>query len=133
MRSLLQLGVAFLFFAVWRALRLGKPVLEPQPVQVEGSELVAAVGRLLQQNRSPQTAADLLRNDFRRTLEERLGVPADAPPDVAVELVAERTGLAHEVVAGGLAPAPVQDEAGLLQVAHSIEAIRAEVLHGQHP
>ena len=132
-RAMVQLGVAFLFFAVWRAIRLGKPVEEPQPVQVEGSELVAAVGRLLQQNRTPQASADLLRYDLRRTLEDRIGVPADAPAEVAVQMVVERTGFTADAVRPALDPTEVQDDAGLVEVAHSIEVIRAEVLHGRHP
>lgn len=132
-RALWQLAAAFLFFAAWRAVRLGKPVEERQPVQVEGSELVSAVGRLLQQNRNPQAAANLLRHDLRRTLEERLGVPSHAPPEVAVEMVAARTGLATEDLGRALLPTEVKDDADLVEVGRSIEAIRAEVLHGQHP
>jgi hypothetical protein len=129
--ALLQMAVAFVVYAVWRAIRLGKPVGEPQPVQVEGSELVAAVGRLLQQNRSPQAAADLLRRDLRHTLEDRLGVPPDLPPDVAVDLVVDRTGLDPRTVAVAVEATHVQDEGDLVEVAHAIDLIRAEVLHGR--
>src|SRR3546814_8139145 len=52
-RALLQLGVAFVLYAVWRAIRLGRPVREDQPVRIAGSELVAAVGRLLGRTRRP--------------------------------------------------------------------------------
>jgi hypothetical protein len=132
-RALVQLCVAFLIFAWWRARRLGQPVREPQPVQLEGSELVAAVGHLLQQNRTPQAAADLLRHDLRRTLEERLGVPKDAPPDVVAALVAARTGLPAEEVGAAVTATPVQSEGDLVEVAKKIETIRGEVLHGPHP
>ena len=131
--AVLQLVVAFLVYALWRAIRLGKPVLEPQPVQVEGSELVAAVGRLLQQNRSPQAAADLLRHDLRRLLEDRLGVPTDVAPDVAVDLVVDRTGLDPRTVSSAVEPTLVSDDAGLVDVAHAIDLVRAEVLHGRRP
>jgi hypothetical protein len=132
-RGVAQLAAAFLLYAAWRAIRLGKPVREPQPVQVEGSELVAAVGRLLQQNHSPQAAADLLRRDLRRTLEDRLGVPPDLAPEVAVDLVVDRTGLDPRTVAPAVEPTVVADDADLLEVAHAIDVIRAEVLHGRHP
>ena len=45
---LAQLALAFLLLAFWRSRRLGAPVAEPQPVAVAGSELVAAVGSLLE-------------------------------------------------------------------------------------
>ena len=53
---LAQLLVAFLVLVLWRARRLGTPVAEPQPVAVAGSELVAAVGTLLDRSGSPQHA-----------------------------------------------------------------------------
>ena len=53
-RALAQLALAFAVYALWRARRLGRPVAEPQPVAVAGSELVAAVGNLLDRTRSPQ-------------------------------------------------------------------------------
>ena len=43
--AVLQLVVAFLVLVLWRSRRLGRPVLEPQPVPLAGSELVVAVGR----------------------------------------------------------------------------------------
>lgn len=46
-RGLVQLGIAFVLYALWRATRLGQPVREEQPVRIAGSELVSAVGRLL--------------------------------------------------------------------------------------
>ena len=41
--ALWQLVVAFVLLALWRARRLGRPVTEPQPVQLPGSELVLAL------------------------------------------------------------------------------------------
>jgi hypothetical protein len=131
--AVIQLAVAFLFYALWRAIRFGKPVLEPQPIQAEGSELVAAVGRLLQQNRSPQAAADRLRHDLRRTLEDRLGVPVDVPPEVAVDLLVDRTGLDPRAVAAAIEPTQISDDADLVEVVRAIDHVRAEVLHGRHP
>src|SRR3546814_18850835 len=77
-RALLQLGVAFVLYAVWRAIRLGRPVREDQPVRIAGSELVAAVGRLLGRTRRPDAAAAALRGRLRRRLRSRLGVPGSA-------------------------------------------------------
>lgn len=131
-RALLQLLVAVVVLAVWRAVRLGKPVLEPQPVQLEGSELVAAVGGLLQQTRSPAAAAEVVRHDLRRTLEARLGLPVDLPADAVAADLAQRSGVDPDVVRRALA-APVGSDADLVEVTRLAATIRAEVLDGPHP
>jgi hypothetical protein len=129
--SILQLGVAFLLYALWRARRLGRPVAEPQPVQLEGSELVNAVGHLLQQARSPSSAAATLRRDLRRALGDRLGLPPSARPDVVADVTAARTGLDRGRVLSAVSDGPVVSEAELVALAQSIESIRQEVLHGE--
>ena len=55
-------------FALWRARRLGRPVAEVQPVEIAGSELVVAVGNLLQKSGRPETAAERLRSDLHHDL-----------------------------------------------------------------
>jgi hypothetical protein len=127
-RALAQLAIAFLVYALWRSRRLGAPVAEPQPVAVAGSELVAAVGSLLDRSGSPQHAADLLRADLRRFLGDRLGVPADSPPHVLASVAAERAGADEARVAWALGPSPVPDDAQLVALAQTIDEIRQEVL-----
>lgn len=128
--ALLQLAVAFAVYAVWRARRLGHPIEEPQPVQIAGSELVGAVGELLQQTRSPERAATSLREDLRRHLCAHLGLAIDAGPDVVATITAQRTGLDAEVVYAALAGPPVTTDQDLVALAQSIESIREELLHG---
>jgi len=127
-RALAQLGIAFVLFALWRSRRLGAPVDEPQPVAVAGSELVAAVGSLLDRSRSPQHAADLLRADLRRFLGDRLGVPPEASPAVLAAVAAERVGADGDRVAWALGPSPVADDDELVALAQTIDAVRQEVL-----
>jgi hypothetical protein len=127
----LELVVAFVVYALWRARRLGRPVAEPQPVPIAGSELTEAVGGLLQQSRAPERAAALLRADFRRFLSERLGVPATAPPGVLADAAAARLRADPHEVAALLDEQPVASDADLVALAQSIDAIRQEVLHGQ--
>jgi len=122
-----QLVVAFALVALWRARRLGRPVREPQPVQLEGSELVVAVGNLLQRARGRGQAAGLLSDDLRRVLAERLGLPASAPPERVAETAAARTGIPVERVRAALAPVTPRDEAELVALAHAVDAVRREV------
>lgn len=127
-RALLQLTIAFVLYAAWRARRLGRPVAEPQPVAVAGSELVAAVGNLLDRTRSPDHAARLLRADLHRFLADHLGLPAASPPEVVVRVAVDRTGVDEASLAWALGPAPVTDDAGLIALARTIDRIRTEVL-----
>ena len=128
-RALLQLAIAFAVYALWRARRLGRPVEEPQPVAVAGSELVAAVGSLLDRSGSPQHAAGLLRADLRRELGDRLGLPPGTPPEVLASVGAARTAVDESRMrwALGVDAAPVADDAGLVALAQTIDVIRQEV------
>lgn len=127
-RAIGQLAIAFTVYALWRARRLGRPVAEPQPVTVAGSELVAAVGNLLDRTRTPDHAAALLRADLRRFLADHLGVPASSSPEVLATVAAERTGADEAGLRWALGPAPVTDDAGLVALANTIDRIRTEVL-----
>jgi hypothetical protein len=126
-RFVLQLGVAFVAFALWRGRRLGRPVSEPQPVKVAASELVAAVGGLLDRSRSPGHAAALMRADLRRFLGDRMGLAPGSADDALVSVVAARTGVAEERLRLALTD-PVTDDAGLVRLASTIDSIRQEVL-----
>jgi hypothetical protein len=123
-----QLGIAFLAYALWRSRRLGAPVDEAQPVAVAGSELVSAVGALLDRAGSPEHAAEVLRADLRRFLGDRLGVPAGAPPDVLATVAHDRVGADRDRVAWALGPTPVTDDTQLVALAQTIDRIREEVL-----
>jgi hypothetical protein len=126
--ALWQLVVAFGLLALWRARRLGRPVTEPQPVQIPGAELVVAVGNLLQRARGRGQAAGLLADDLRRSLAERLGLPASAPPDQVADAAAARTGIARERVLRALAPTTPRDEAELVALSQAIDNVRREVI-----
>ena len=89
--ALVQLGLAFAVYVWFRARRAGRPVAEPLPTTLAGSELVDAVGRLLQQERDPERSAGLLRDDLRRRLARRFGLSPGADLDDLVA-AAERAG-----------------------------------------
>lgn len=126
-RALLQLGVAFVLYALWRAIRLGQPVIEDQPVDVASSELVGAIGRLLSRSGAPGTVAEMLRADLRRRLRARLGVPSDAPLSALIEITAARTGLPAEQVRAAVDERPVTSEAELVVAARAVASVHQEV------
>lgn len=130
--AFLQLAVAFGVLVLWRARRLGRPVLEPQPVQLAGSELVVAVGELLQRAKGREQAASVLRDDLRRWLAERLGLPPGTPADVVAEAVAAsaQSDVTAEEVRSVLAGGRPADEDGLVALAHSVESVRRRVRGG---
>jgi Domain of unknown function (DUF4350) len=125
--ALWQLVVAFVLLALWRARRLGRPVAEPQPVQLSGAELVVAVGNLLQRAKGRGQAAGLLTDDLRRSLAGRLGLPPSTPADQVADAVAARTGIPRERVLRTLAPTTPRDEAELVALSQAIDTIRREV------
>lgn len=131
--AILQLVVAFCLVALWRAHRLGRPVVEQAPVEVPGSELVVAVGNLLQASGSSDHAAQMLRADARRVLAERLGLPPDVPPQALADAAAARTGARAEdvlAVVDGFGPV---DEARLVRLAQSVEDVRRATLAVPRP
>lgn len=129
--GLWQLLVAFGLVALWRARRLGRPVREPQAVQIPGSELVTAVGNMLQVGHRREAAARMMRGDLRRTLSQRLGIPADAAPGEFAAAAAACTRLDPDSVAATLVDRPPTDDAGLVALAQSVENLRNEVVRAR--
>lgn len=126
------LVVAAVLYALARARRLGPPVSERLPVRVPASELVLAIGDLLGRHGHREAAARRLRADLREEVARALRVPVDTPPDVLVELLAER--LAGDVDAAGLRTAlldgPVRDDEALVAVTSALARVRARVRRG---
>lgn len=127
-QAILQLLVAFVVYALFRSRRLGRPVSEPQPVAIAGSGLVRAVGRLRQRTGGAPRAGAALREDVRRALVRRYGLPAAAPATTVADVAARRTGLDAERVRWALAGPPVTDDAALVALAAELDVIRQEVL-----
>lgn len=123
-QAIAQLAVAFVLYVLWRGRRLGRPVGEPQPVAVAGSELVSAIGRLLDARGRPDEAAAALRLDLRRALVNRLGLPATADGRTIGAAVAARTDLDADRVAAAIESRPVADTAALVEVAAELDRIR---------
>jgi uncharacterized protein DUF4350 len=126
--AIVQLLIAFAVVVGWRARRLGRPLVEPSPVEVPGSELVVAVGNLFQASGAADHAAEVLRGDARRTLAERLGLPPSAPAEVLAETAAARTGASAEEVLAVIGEDGVVDDERLVSLGQAVEDVRRAVL-----
>ena len=131
--AFVQIVVAFVLYAWWRGRRLGTPVAESQPVLIDGSELVQAVGRLLERSRDPDRAARVLRADLRGSMCDHLGLPRDSQLVLLARVASERTGIDSARVVAALDETPLDSRASLLELAQLIESVRQEVLNGSAP
>jgi hypothetical protein len=127
--GLWQLVAAFVFYAWWRGRRQGRLVQEALPVEIAGSELVSAVGNLMERQGDTARTAALLRGDITRQIAERLGLPAATPVPTLAGLVAERSGRDPDEVLAVLSSRPVESPTDLVRLVDDLESIRLELLH----
>ncbi len=128
-RSLLAaLAVAFGLYAWWRARRLGPPVAEALPVELEAADLVRAIGDLHHYGRRHEEAGVVLRRDLSRRLATRVGLAPTAAPEQVAEIVAHRAGLPPERVRAVLVAAPVGTPEELVRLADSARVLNEEVV-----
>ena len=99
---LVGLGVAALVACLWRARRLGRPVLEDPAVPIPGSELVLATGRLLARNRRSGEAAALLRAELTSELRSRYGQGRGVGAATVASVAAMHAGLDRDEVVAAL-------------------------------
>ena len=125
--GLVQLGVAVVLIALWRARRLGPVVTEPLPVAVRAAETVEGRARLYRRGQARDTAAEALRAVRRSGLSTALGLPAGAEPAAVVDAVAERAGRAPGEVGMLLYGAAPADDAALVRLADDLDALDREV------
>jgi len=125
--GVVQLGVALVVLALWRARRLGRVVEEPLPVVVRAAEAVEGRGRLYRAAGARDTAAEALRAGVRARLSRRLGLPAGEDRAALVAGAAARTGRDPGPVDGLLYGAPPADDAGLVRLADALRALERAV------
>ncbi|MQA63742.1 MAG: DUF4350 domain-containing protein [Actinophytocola sp.] len=125
--GLIQLAIAAVCFALWRARRLGPVVSEPLPVVVRAAETTEGRARLYLKAGAADHAAEALRAAARSRIATRLGLTADAEPDAVVVAAAARTGRAQPDVGQLLyGPAPTDDDA-LVRIADALDRLENEV------
>lgn len=126
--AIAQLGVAFALVVLWRARRLGKPVREPQPVRLPGSDLVVAVGHLLHRTGARGRAADLLRGDLLAVLSRRFGSATGGDPRGLAQAVAAHTGGQPSDVLDVLDGPVLATDEDLVHLARRTESLRSAVV-----
>ncbi|MEU8509581.1 DUF4350 domain-containing protein [Streptomyces brevispora] len=125
----LQLTLAAVLAAVWRARRLGPVIAERLPVAIRASESTEGRARLHRKANARDRAAASLRHATRARIAPLVGVsPQDAHspttllPAVSARLSATAGGL-HELIFG---PAP-SDDAALVLLADRLDTLEREV------
>ncbi len=122
-----QLGVAVMVLALWRARRLGPLVPERLPVAVPAAEVITGRGRLYRRMHARDRAATALRARVLATLAPRLGLEADGPPDALIDKIAATTRRTPETVRTLLYGAHPVDDTALVQLAADLDALSEEV------
>jgi Domain of unknown function (DUF4350) len=125
--ALVQLVVAVLLLAFWRARRLGGLVPEPLPVVVRATETVEGRGRLYRRSGARDKAAATLRAAALTRLVPVLGLPRRSDPATVADAVAgrsRRTPLDVTALLYGAAPA---DDAALVRLADQLDDLEREV------
>jgi hypothetical protein len=123
----LQLGVALLLAALWRARRLGSIVAERLPVVVRAAETVEGHGRLYQARRARGRAALALRTALIDRLAPLAGLPRDTSADTVATALAALSGTEADRVSEVLyGPAPDTD-AALVALAGELDDLERKV------
>lgn len=128
--GLVQLGIAFVVFALAKGRRLGRPIEEDLPVPLAGSELTGAVGTLLDRTGRPGDIARRSQERLYHDLVGRMGLSSDVSIQVVAETTARRTSVSADEVVDVLGRV-VTDDQGLVDLAQRIARIREDVVIGR--
>jgi hypothetical protein len=123
----LQLGIALLLAALWRARRLGPIVAERLPVVVRAAETVEGHGRLYQARRARGRAAMALRTALVDRLSSLAGLPRDATSDTVATALAARSGTDADQVSKILYGPVPQTDVALVALAGELDDLERKV------
>ncbi|WP_328771144.1 DUF4350 domain-containing protein [Streptomyces sp. NBC_00286] len=126
----LQLFIAAVLAALWRARRLGPLVPERLPIAIRASETVEGRARLYRKSNARDRAAAALRSTTRTRLAPLVGVSpaqAHAPeallPALSARLHGDGQSSPHSLLFGP----PPHDDAALIHLADQLDALEREV------
>ena len=123
----LQLFLALLVLALWRARRLGRVVPEPLPVVVPAAETTEGRGRLYRAAGARGTAAESLRSGARERIALRLGAGSRPAPEILTALVSGRVTRSDAEVHSLLYGPQPADDAALVRLADELDSLTQEV------
>jgi hypothetical protein len=123
----IQLLIAALLAAFWRARRLGQLVFEPLPVVVRAAETTEGHGHLYQSRHARGQAADALRAALRSRLEPALGLPPGADRDAIVAALAQRSAIEPTRISELVFGQPPATDQALLALASDLDNLEREV------
>lgn len=123
----LQLCVAVVFVALWRARRVGPLVSEDLPVVVRASEAVEGRGRLYRSRRARDRAADALRTATLARMLPRLGLGPNASTSAVVQTIAQRIGRDPNELAHWLFGSAPGTDTALVDIARHLDEIERQV------
>lgn len=123
----IQLGIAAVLAALWRARRLGPLIAERLPVVVRASETAEGLAGLYRSRRARDRAAAALRTAMLARTLPALGLAPSTGPGEVISAVSARSGSAEPSVAAMLfGPAPA-DDAALVALADDLDALERKV------
>jgi hypothetical protein len=123
----IQLGIAVLLAAVWRARRLGPLVPEPLPVVVRASETVEGHAGLYRSRRARGRAAAALRTAMLARTVPGLGLAPDTGAAEVAAAFSARSGSGQARIEAMLFGPVPGDDAALVALAHDLDALEREV------
>jgi hypothetical protein len=119
----IQLGLAVLLAALWRARRFGPLVAERLPVVVRASETVEGHGRLYQSRRARGRAAEVLRGAAASRIARVTGISNMVHP----ETIAARTGEEPAQIARLLSGPPPGSDKDLVTLAADLDTLERKI------
>jgi hypothetical protein len=123
----IQLGIAVLLAALWRARRLGPLVPEPLPVVVRASETVEGHAGLYRSRRARGRAAAALRTAMLRRTLPALGLAPDTGAAEVAAAFSARSGSGQARIEAMLFGPVPGDDAALVVLADDLDALEREV------
>jgi hypothetical protein len=128
--AVVQLFIALVILALWRARRFGKPVVEPLPVVVRAAETVEGHARLMHAARARSSAARALRTATLRRLSHLLRLGTDDDDEALAGLVTQRSGLPAAEVRSVLYGDDPRDDDALVRLAQQLPGLESAVRDG---
>jgi Domain of unknown function (DUF4350) len=125
--ALLQIVIAVVMIAIWRARRLGPVVAESLPVIVRSAETVEGRARLYRSRRAQGRAADALRGGSVERLKRLLGMPGAIGRHELVIAIAARCNQDEAVIGYALYGPPPADDAELVRLAYVLDDLERQV------